>query len=95
MLGRKLQFDSQVAVYASACYWRRLATTTPPSVSYVVPAEGVSLADAEAALDKAVADFLADGIDDAQWQRIKIQIAPRRSMPTTISPRRRAAMARR
>jgi zinc protease len=40
----------------------------------VVPAPGVSLADAEAALDKALADFMAQGPDPAAFERIKTQI---------------------
>jgi zinc protease len=40
----------------------------------VVPTEGVSLADAEAALDSAVAAFLEEGIDDEQWERIRMQL---------------------
>jgi zinc protease len=73
VLARKLQFDTQVAVYASAFYGDiSLDDTTFGLV--IVPAEGVSLADAEAALDTAVAEFLDEGIDDAQLERIRTQI---------------------
>jgi zinc protease len=62
-----------VAVYASAFYGDiSLDDTTFGLV--IVPAEGVSLADAEAALDTAVAEFLDEGIDDAQLERIRTQI---------------------
>ena len=40
----------------------------------VVPAEGVSLADAEAAMDKTIAGFLKSGIDAAQFKRLKTQV---------------------
>jgi zinc protease len=73
VLARKLQFDTQVAVYASAFYGDvSLDDTTFGLV--IVPAQGVSLADAEAALDAAVAEFLVEGIDDAQLERIRTQI---------------------
>jgi zinc protease len=73
VLARKLQFDTQVAVYASAFYGDvSLDDTTFGLV--IVPAEGVSLADAEAALDTAVAEFLDEGIDDDQLERIRTQI---------------------
>jgi zinc protease len=73
VLARKLQFDTQVAVYASAFYGDvSLDETTFGLI--IVPAEGVSLADAEAALDTAVAEFLDEGIDDAQLERIRTQI---------------------
>jgi zinc protease len=73
VLGRKLQFESQVAIYSAAFY----DGTSFDDGSFglaVVPAEGVSLAEAEAAMDKAVAEFLKEGIDDAQFERIRFQI---------------------
>jgi zinc protease len=73
VLARKLQFDTQVAVYSSAFYDDvSLDDTTFGLV--VVPAEGVGLAEAEAAMDAAVAEFLAEGIDDDQLERIRTQI---------------------
>ncbi len=73
VLARKLQFDTQVAVYSSAFYGDvSLDDTTFGLI--VVPAEGVGLAEAEAALDAAVAGFLAEGIDDDQLERIRTQI---------------------
>ena len=72
-LARKLQFDSQVAVYTSAFYsGTSLDQTTFGLV--IVPAEGVGLAEAEAALDAAVAEFLSEGVDDGQLERIRTQI---------------------
>jgi zinc protease len=73
VLAQKLQFDTQVAVYTSAFYGGvSLDDTTFGLI--IVPAEGVGLADAEAALDAAVAQFLEDGIDDDQLERIRTQI---------------------
>ncbi|MCR8724882.1 M16 family metallopeptidase [Frigidibacter sp. ROC022] len=73
VLGQKLQFDSHVAVYASA-YYSGVSYDDTTFGYVVVPSEGVSLAEAEAALDKAVDEFLAEGIDDAQWERIRFQL---------------------
>jgi zinc protease len=73
VLARKLQFDTQVAVYTSAFYsGTSLDDTTFGLV--IVPAEGVGLAEAEAALDRAVAEFLEEGMDDDQLERIRTQI---------------------
>ena len=40
----------------------------------IVPAEGMSLEDAEAAMDQAVAEFLEEGVDPDALARIKMQI---------------------
>jgi zinc protease len=72
-LARALQFDTQTAVYTAAFY----DGTSIDDGSFglvVVPAPGVSLAEAEAALDKALADFLENGPDPAAFERIKFQI---------------------
>lgn len=73
VLNTKLQFEEQKAVYAAAFY---------DGVSYddtdfgliVVPVEGVTLEEAEAALDEAVAEFLDEGVDPEQLERIKFQL---------------------
>ena len=40
----------------------------------VVPADGVSLQDAEDAMDAVIAAFLEEGVDQAQLDRIKMQL---------------------
>ncbi len=73
VLPRKLQFETQSAVYASAFYsGTSLDDTTFGLV--IVPSQGVELADAESALDRAVAEFLDEGVDPEQLERIKTQI---------------------
>lgn len=72
-LARSLQFDTQTAVYTSAFYDGTSIDDGTFSL-VVVPAPGVSLDQAEAALDKALADFLAKGPDPAAFERIKTQI---------------------
>ncbi len=72
-LAEKLQFEEQIAVYTGAWYsGTSLDDTTFEFV--VVPREGVSLEAAEAAMDKALADFRQAGVDADQLERIKMQI---------------------
>jgi len=73
VLARALQFDKPVALYTSAYYDGTSYDDTTFNLA-VVPAEGVSLADAEAALDAVLADFLAKGPDPKQFARIQTQI---------------------
>ena len=73
VLTQKLQFESRVAVYTDAYY----DDTTLDASSFtlvVVPAPGVSLEKAEAALDEVLAEVIAEGIDADQLDRIKFQI---------------------
>ena len=73
VLARELQFESQTAVYTSAFYGgMSLDASTFGLV--IVPAEGVSLAEAEAALDREIAEFLEEGVDDDQLERIRTGI---------------------
>ncbi|SDY20687.1 M16 family metallopeptidase [Citreimonas salinaria] len=73
VLSTKLQFEEQKAVYTGAFY---------DGVSYddttfgliIVPAEGVTLEEAEAAVDETVAEFLENGVDPEQLERIKFQM---------------------
>ncbi len=72
-LGRALQFDTQTAIYTNASYngdWLDDATF---SVT-VVPTAGVSLSEAEAAMDAVIADFMDADIDDARMESIRTQL---------------------
>lgn len=73
VLSKKLQFDTQTAVYAGAFY-RGLSYDDTSFGLIIVPSEGVPLQEAEDALDQAVAEFLEEGIDDEQLERIKFQL---------------------
>lgn len=73
VLGRKLVFGSGKALYTNAFYDGMAMDSTTFGLA-VVPVPGTSLSEAEAALDKALAEFLAEGIDRAQFDRIKTQI---------------------
>ena len=73
VLTRDLQFDSDIAVYSGAFY----SATAYDDTSFgliVVPKPGVSLEEAEAAMDASVARFLEEGVDPEQLDRIKFQL---------------------
>ncbi len=72
-LARALQFDSQAAVYTAA-YYDGTAIDDTTFGLIVIPAPGVELEDAEAALDAALADFIAKGPDPAAFERIRTRI---------------------
>lgn len=73
VLARALQFDQQKAVYTAAFYDGSSVDDTTFGL-VVVPTPDTSLADAEAAMDAAIADFIAKGPDPADLERIKTQI---------------------
>lgn len=73
VLGRKLQFEQQKAIYTSAFYDGMSLDQTAFGL-VIVPSEGVSLAEGEALLDTAVAEFIEEGVDAEQFARIKMQI---------------------
>nr|WP_245306337.1 pitrilysin family protein [Roseovarius aestuariivivens] len=73
LLNEKLQFDTRTAVYTGAWYGGMALDDTTFSIS-VVPAAGVTLPEAEAALDEVLANFLEEGVDAEQLERIKMQI---------------------
>jgi zinc protease len=72
-LARALQFDTQTAVYSSA-YYDGTAIDYATFGVIVMPAPGVSLQDAEDAMDKVLADFVANGPEPEAFARIKTQI---------------------
>jgi zinc protease len=76
-LGATLQLRDGIAVQAGASY-RATALDATSFDLYVMPAEGVSLADAEAALDRELAAFLAEGPDPARLARVKARLAAER-----------------
>ena len=72
-LAKKLQFETQSSVYASAWYrGQSLDDTTFGLIN--VPVPGTPLEDAVAALDNAVVEFLEEGVDADELDRIKTQI---------------------
>ncbi len=72
VLPRTLQVEEERSLYAAASYSGTNLDDTIFSI-YNVPVPGVSLDDAEADLDRVIAQFLEDGIDPEQFERIKFQ----------------------
>ncbi|NIZ61918.1 peptidase M16 [Sedimentitalea sp. CY04] len=72
-LANALQFEKQTAVYTGAFYSGMSLDDTTFSL-LIVPSEGVTLQEAEDALDGAYAAFLEDGVDAEQLDRIKLQL---------------------
>lgn len=73
LMAEKLQFETQRAVNTAAYYWgTSLDDTTFTMV--VVPAPGVTLQQAEDAMDEVIASFLETGVDPEQLERIKMQV---------------------
>ena len=73
VLAEKLRFETQKAVYTGAWYGGLSLDDTTFNLT-VVPAAGVTLPEAEAALDEVLAEFLETGVDEEQLERIKMQI---------------------
>ncbi len=72
-LGQALQFDTQTAIYTNASYSGSSLDTTAFSFA-VVPAEGVTLSAAEAAMDQVIADFMESEIDATRMDSIRTQL---------------------
>lgn len=73
VMAEALQFDSQIATFTGAFYGGMSLDSTTFDV-VLVPSEGVTLEDAEAAMDRVLADFLTTGVDAEQLDRIKMQL---------------------
>ena len=73
VLARALQFDDPKAVYTSAYYD---GSSLDPSTFglVIVPKPGVTLAEAETAMDAVIAKFLKDGVEPAAFARIQTQL---------------------
>lgn len=72
VLPRVLQVEEERSLYASASYNGTNLDDTVFSL-FNVPVPGVSLEEAEADLDRVIADFLEEGIDPEQFARIQFQ----------------------
>ncbi len=73
VLARKLQFDDPKAVHTSAWYSEQALDDTSFGLA-IVPVEGVSLEEAESLMDKAIAEFLEEGVDAGDLARIRARI---------------------
>jgi zinc protease len=69
----KLQFEEQIAVYSGAFY-RGISLDATSFDVVIVPRPGVSLEEAEAAMDKVLQGFIEQGVDLDALERIKMQV---------------------
>ena len=72
-LGQALQFDAQTAVYTNASYGGSSLDDTTFTFA-IVPAEGVTLSDAELAMDRGIAEFMTAEIEPARMDSIRMQL---------------------
>lgn len=73
ILSQKLQFEEQKVVYASSWYSGTSLDTTTFDI-LAVPVPGLSLQEAEDAMDAVIAEFIETGVDADQLERIKMQL---------------------
>nr|WP_245904758.1 pitrilysin family protein [Pseudoroseicyclus aestuarii] len=73
VLSEDLTFESDIALFAGAGYGGISLDPTTFSL-YVTPAEGVSLQEAEDAMDASLRRFLEEGVDETQLERIRTQV---------------------
>lgn len=72
-LTEELQFEQQIALF-SASFYRPTSLDDTTFNIIVAPVPGVSLQDAEDALDAALAKFFEAGVDPEELERIKFQL---------------------
>ena len=73
-LGKALQFDTDTAVFAGAGYSPLSLDDTTFSVS-VAPSDGVTMEEAEAAMDAVLADFIQTGPTEEDMARIRTRLS--------------------
>ncbi len=72
-LGQALQFDTQTAIYTNASYGGASLDDTTFDFA-IVPSEGVSLSEAEAAMDEVIDAFMEGAIDPERLDSIRAQL---------------------
>lgn len=73
VLSRRLELEERVALQTWAWY-EGVSIDDGMFGIGILPAPGVSLAEAEAALDRVIAEFMQEGVDPAQFERVQMQI---------------------
>ena len=73
VLERQLNFEEGIALSAWASYMGMMRDYGMFMMG-ITPVEGVSLDEAEAAMDRVFAEFLEDGVDMAQFERVRRQM---------------------
>ncbi|MCB2115439.1 MAG: insulinase family protein [Rhodobacteraceae bacterium] len=73
LMAKALQFGTKQAIYTNASYDGTSYDDTTFNLA-IVPAEGVTLDAAEKAMDGVIDDFLKNGVDADQFERVKTRI---------------------
>lgn len=73
VLGQKLTFEQDIALFSGAGY-SGISLDDTTFIVTVAPSVGVSLEEAEAAMDQALAEFMEEGVDPEQLERIRTQL---------------------
>ena len=73
VFSQELELRTEKAVYTSASYGGGSIDDTS-FVLFALPKDGVSLEELEAEMDRVIADFLEDGVDEDHLARIKTQL---------------------
>ena len=73
VLERRLNFEEGIALSAWASYSGMMRDYGTFSVG-IAPVEGVSLEEAEAAMDRVIVEFLQEGVDLEQFERVRHQM---------------------
>ncbi len=74
VLARALVYAEDAPALSVSAWYSGTAVDDAVFTLAVVPAEGVGLSEAEAAMDAAVAQFLEDGVDPDQLDRVQVRI---------------------
>lgn len=72
-LGQALQFDTQKAIYTNASYSGSWLDDATFSLA-IIPSEGVTLSEAEAAMDEVISAFMEGEIDPERMESIRTQL---------------------
>ena len=73
VLGKKLQLERSIASFTGAAY-RGNITRPVELVVYVLPTPEHTLEEAETAMDEVLQEFVEDGVDEDQLERVKAQL---------------------
>jgi zinc protease len=73
VLSRRLELEERIALQVWAFY-SGVSVDDGTFTIGIAPVPGVTLEEAEAALDRAIADFMEQGVDAAQFERVQMQV---------------------
>jgi len=72
-LSRRLEMEERIALQVWA-YYSGVSVDEGTFTIGIAPVPGVTLEEAEAALDRAIAEFMEQGVDPAQFERVRTRV---------------------